>query len=279
MTHKQRGNLVQQVAGPLLAWLATIFVLICALAPGVTAAAISQGYQADQALAAGSLVSVKDGQNGRAQATDVNNSNYLLGVVVGDKDANLAVSTPSDRFQVATTGVVTAFVSNLNGDIKAGDPIGASPIAGVGMKATEAGKIVGVAQEDAKATSRTVEVKSKDGSTKTAIIDTVNVVVQVAYYNPPVPKTAVPTFLQLFVNQIAGKQVSLVRLVASAVIVVGAVIIIGVLLYSAVRSTMVSIGRNPLAQSSIYRGLWQVVVSSLLILVAAMGAAFLVLTR
>jgi hypothetical protein len=51
-----------------------------------------------------------------------------------------------------------------------------------------------------------------------------------------------------------------------------------VLLFSAVRNTMISIGRNPLARNSIYRSLWQVIAASLVMFMAAMGSAYLVLT-
>ncbi len=256
-----------------------LLVLVLALSPSVTAAAISQGYRSDTTLSAGSLVALKDGEKGKAILADTSNSAGLIGVVVGTTEANLAVSSPGDLFQVSTSGQAEAFVSDLNGEVKAGDIIAPSPISGVGMKANESGKVVGTAQSDAKYGSKTVEVKSSDGSTKTAKLGTVAANLQVTYYVAPVQKTYVPQFLQLFANQLAGKQVSLVRIILSAVILIGSLIAVGVLLFSAVRSTMVSIGRNPLAQSSIYRGLWQVIAISILVLGLAMSAAFLVLTR
>jgi hypothetical protein len=248
---------------------------------GVAAAAISQGYQSNDTLKPGVLVSAEQGstQSGKATLADTSNADSLLGVVVKKNEATLAVSSPNDQLQVATSGEVEAFVSDLGGDVKDGDPVGVSPIRGVGMKALEAGKIVGIAQGDVGYSSQTTEVKSSDGKTHQAKIGTVHVQLQIVYYTPPPDKSPIPQFLQVFINNIAGKQVSLVRLVASSLIVMGAMVAIAILLYSAVRSTMVSIGRNPLAQTSIYRGLWQVVFTCLAIFIVALGSAYVVLTR
>lgn len=279
ISHKPMTDFHNRAIGRYLACGLAVLTIVIALAPAVTAAAISQGYRADTTLDAGTLVSIQEGEKGKAVPADTTNSSGLLGIVIGNNEASLAVSSPGDLFQVATSGQAEMFVSDLNGEIKPGDVVAPSPIKGVGMRATEAGKVVGVAQGEAKYGSKTVDVKSSDGTTKTAKLGSAIITLQVSYYVPPVQKTYVPQFLQLFANQIAGKQVSLLRIVLSAIIVFAALVAAGVLLFTAVRSTMVSIGRNPLARSSIYRGLWQVVIASLIIVVLSMGAAYLVLTR
>jgi hypothetical protein len=276
----QKMRTASQLVGRSVALGLSFLLLIMVATPGVVAAAISQGYQSDEDLTPGTLVSAQQSgsQDNKAVLTDSSNADSLLGVVVGSKDATLAVTGPTDKLQVATSGAAEVIVSNLAGDVKDGDPVGASPIRGVGMKAVEAGKIAGVAQGDAVYGDKTVDVQSKTGTVK-AKIGTVKVVMQIAYYVPPPDNSPVPKFLQVFANSVAGKQVSLVRLLASALIILAATIAIAILLYSAVRSTMVSIGRNPLAQASIYRGLWQVVIACLVIFFAALGSAYLVLTR
>lgn len=255
-------------------------MVMVAVAPGVVAAAISQGYRSDQPIVAGTLVSSdKTRQDGLVIPANTDNTDNLVGVVVGDKDATLSVAVPSDSLQVATNGITEVLVADIGGEVKSGDSVTASPLSGVGMKAVEAAKIVGVAQSDAKYNGKTATIKNKQGEEEQVRIGTVPVVIQVAFYVPEVRKSVVPEQLQLFIDSLAGREVSLERLVASAVIVLAAVITIAILLYSAIHNTMISIGRNPLAQGSIYRGLWQVVITSIVIFMVAMGAAYFVLTR
>jgi hypothetical protein len=146
------------------------------------------------------------------------------------------------------------------------------------MKATEAGKIIGIAERDAVIGGQEVAVTDDKGQVTQAKLGTVTVVLQVAYYVPPPDKSPVPQFLQAFVNSLAGKSVSLVRLLGSTVLVLLGTVAVSVLLFSAVRNTMISIGRNPLARTSIYRSLWQVILASLVVFAAALGSAYVVLT-
>ena len=189
------------------------------------------------------------------------------------------MSTPGDKVQIATSGVITAIVSDLGGQIRAGDPVTVSPIRGVGMKASVPARIIGTAQKPAIFGDKTADVTATGGAITKAKLGTVQVAVQVSFYTPPAEKSVIPKWLQLYTNTLAGKDVPLIRVVISSLIVLAALIAVIVLLFSAVRNTMVSIGRNPLAKTSIYRGLWQIVATSVLIFLAAMGAAYLVLTR
>lgn len=254
--------------------------LMVAITPGVVAAAISQGYRSTESLTAGTLVaSDKNDQSGLVVPANIDNAENLVGIVVAEKDATLSVTNPNDSLQVATNGTAQALITDIGGEIKAGDSITASPVSGIGMKASENTKIVGVAQADAKFSGKTTKVKNKDGQEETFQVGTVPVVVQVSFYVPEVKKSPIPEQLQLFVDSIAGKQVALERLVASVAIVLAAVITIAILLYSAIHNSMISIGRNPLAQGSIYRGLWQVIITSFIIFIVALGSAYFVLTR
>lgn len=67
------------------------------------------------------------------------------GLVIGDDSTPSKTAKP---VQLALAGRVPVKVSTINGEIKAGDPITSSGIPGVGMKATKAGRIVGIALEN-----------------------------------------------------------------------------------------------------------------------------------
>ena len=60
----------------------------------------------------------------------------MLGVVINQDSSLLSLSTgKGSEAQVATSGTVPVLVSDINGAVKRGDHITASPIAGVGMRA------------------------------------------------------------------------------------------------------------------------------------------------
>lgn len=244
---------------------------------GAQSAAISQGYKPDGTLAPGALVAIEAAKNAVA-AADPANSNGLLGVVVGPNSANLAVDNTGNLVQVATSGTAQVFVSDLNGPIKTGDQIAPSPIRGVGMKAGDSGKVAGVAQTDfdGSAAIKTASVPTSGGSAQTARIGVIPVAVQVVYYTVPA-KGPVPAFLQQFAVSVTGKTASVAQLVIVLIIVGAALVVVGFLMFAAVRGSIVSLGRNPLAATSIYRGTFQAVAASMTILGVAVAGAYMVL--
>jgi len=95
---------------------------------------------------AGDLLSVGD-NNISAKKSDISQDPYLIGVVSSEP---FMVGSADDGHSVvlALTGRVPVRVNTSNGNIKKGDLITSSGVAGQGMKATSAGKVVGVALED-----------------------------------------------------------------------------------------------------------------------------------
>jgi hypothetical protein len=249
-------------------------------APAALSAAISQGFSATDQLTPGTIVATNSGDKQTVVAADPSNSGRLVGIVVSDRNATLQISGANDKVQVATTGNAVAFVSDINGPILAGDQITASPIKGIGMRATDPGTVVGIAGDSftsAKAT-KTMQVKANDGKNQTVSIGVIPVTIQVAYYGAQ-SKSVVPSFLQRFANTVAGKQVSAARVIIAFLVMLISILTIIVILFSAVRSALISIGRNPLARASIYRGLMQVSITCFVILGVAVGSIFLILSQ
>ena len=129
-------------------WVASL--VLCALVLPVSVSAItslSQGFSTDEALSLGSIVSLKSNTTDRVIAASSSNADSILGVVINDGSSLLTLSNgQEDQVQVATSGMVSVLVSDINGEIKQGDSITASPVKGVGMKATSNAKVVGIAQ-------------------------------------------------------------------------------------------------------------------------------------
>ncbi len=247
------------------------------VAPAALAVAISQGYQASGDVSAGTLVSIQPAKND-VVAADTTNSNGLLGVVVGATASSLAVNSQASLVQVATSGTAQLFVSDINGAVQPGDQIAPSPIKGVGMKASASGKVVGIAQSgfSGQPALKSVTVKTTGGASQTAHIGVIQAVVQVVYYTVPA-KTVLPAYVQQVVQAVGGKPITAARLVLVGVILVAAMVVVGFLMFSAVQGSIISIGRNPLAKTSIYRGVFQAAATSMIILIVAVAGAYIVL--
>ena len=87
----------------------------------------------------------------------------------------------------------------------------------------------------------------------------------------------VPDFLQKLTDSVANKPVSAVRIYVGLGILLATVIIVFSLLYSGVRTSMVSLGRNPLAKKSILRNLFEVVLIGLIVLISGLFGVYLLL--
>jgi hypothetical protein len=104
--------------------------------------------------------------------------------------------------------------------------------------------------------------------------------VNVSYYAAPKDKLngIVPTFLVNAGSSIAGKDLSPLRvLIGFSSLLVGFVVT-GIMLQAAVRSGIISIGRNPLAHASLRRSLLDVLVTSVGVLLVTVIAFYLILT-
>lgn len=240
-----------------------------------------QTYQVDHALSPGTIVSM-NGSNGSVAAADINNIANLFGVVISSDQSLLTFSSPvGNQVQVASTGVADIFVSDINGDIKAGDPITVSTITGVGMKATQNAKIIGIAQESlsGSAGKKNQNIVDSTGKSKTVQLGSVQATIDLSYYYKEASKSVIPIAFQSLANSIAGKQVSPIPiLVCLAIFIIGLGSICA-LLYGAIRGTIISVGRNPMAQAAVYRNLIQVSVLILGILGAIMVSIYLILAK
>jgi len=259
--------------------LGIVLGLIVFMINPVRAAALSQGYKSSEALTSGSLVGLDPTADNTVRLSNTDRVGELLGVVVDNGSSLLSVSSDNANVQVVTTGTATTLVSNVNGDIKKGDGITVSPINGVGMKATAPGRIVGLAQEDfsastAGAVSQTVNAKS--GKQQVAI-GGISLVVSVGYYTPKSADSVLPQSVQNLASFLAGRQVSTFRIITASILLLLGIILVVIILNSAVRSSMESIGRNPLARSAVSSGLFKVLLLTLAILLVTFGSVYFVI--
>lgn len=263
-------------------WATLWVVLICSLVPLVTAqgsSSIAQGfrYGAEGKAVPGTLVSSRSDNPETVVPSSLDNADLILGVVA--KDSTLELSDDDSNLQVVRSGVTQVLVSDINGTVKSGDRVTASPIEGVGMRATENTVVVGIAQanlDDVKVSER--EIVDSSGEMHTVRIGLVPVQIETIFYVGQTDgESYVPGFLQGIADSVAGKQVSPARVIVAAILLLLLFISVAVLLYSATKSSIISIGRNPLSEKSVRRSLLEVGVTSIGILAFAVILIYLVL--
>jgi F0F1-type ATP synthase membrane subunit c/vacuolar-type H+-ATPase subunit K len=274
---KRRGLLAKSMlVVSLVSLLVPLFTTVASASSGV-----SQGYTTKTPdLVAGSMMGLSPNTNTAEPATS-DGSYQLLGLVA-DKPL-IALSDGRNQVQIVISGPAYALVSDLNGTIKAGDKIASSPIVGVGMKATEPGQVVGSAQTDF-SKIKTVEqtITDKSGKKHTTRIGSMQLQVNVSYFagvsaSQSALGSIMPPFFLQAANAIAGEPVSPLRVLIGMLALLFGFVISGIMLQSAVRSGMVSIGRNPLAKKAVRRQLFDVMLTALGVLIVTAIVMYFVL--
>lgn len=263
-------------------WVASL--VLCALVLPVSVSAItslSQGFSTDEALSLGSIVSLKSNTTDRVIAASSSNADSILGVVINDGSSLLTLSNgQEDQVQVATSGMVSVLVSDINGEIKQGDSITASPVKGVGMKATSNAKVVGIAQGKPVNSDNTQQTyKDSENKDHPIRLGEVPVLINVSYYYKQPDKTIIPSAIQNVANALAGKTVNTTPILISGAIFIITLAVVVSIIYSMIRSSIISVGRNPMSQSAVYRDVIQLSALVLGILAVSLTSIYFILTR
>lgn len=253
------------------------------LAGGVAGATtfISQGFFTSSDIAPGSLVSLQNNSTDSVEPATSDNVDNLFGVVLGGSQPSVALSSDqSKQVQVSTNGVEEVLVSDINGAIASGDSITASPISGVGMKASTNIKVIGVAQgKFPNSTAKKQTYKDKSGQTQTVMLGETPVLVNVSEYYVQPNKTLIPPAVQNIANALAGKKVDSLPILVSIGIFIVAMVVVVSIIYSMIRSSIISVGRNPMSQAAIYRNVIQLSALVVVILAVTVMAIYMVLRK
>jgi co-chaperonin GroES (HSP10) len=236
---------------------------------------VTQTYSADTALLRGLIVAVKEGDATKVEAVSALHMERMHGVVVDPNDAPVTLTNEGQRVYVATVGRYDVLVSNQNGTIAIGDYITVSSYNGIGMKAdANQSMVVGkaLAAYDGK---NSIATETVNGN-KVAIG---RIQVDLSVNNNPLARTEanLPEFLRKATESIAHKPVSAVRAYISIGVFFASSIVAGALMYAGVRSSIISIGRNPLGKKNIMRGMIQIILVSLIIFISGIFGVYLLL--
>lgn len=263
------------IAAMLAAWLL--------LATHASAQTVTQGYGADTVLQRGMIVGLK--KDDLRNVEPINSSQYerMHGVVISANESAVLLGREDEKVYVSSCCRYMVLVSNQNGDIGYGDFVTLSAVSGIGMKAGDndpvvLGKAIETFKGDDKATLvGTAKVKNAEGKDQEISIG--HVLVDISIGKNPRLKTDdnLPAMLKKVSEMVAGKPVSPARVYISLAILSVTAMIAGSLIYSAVRSALIAIGRNPLSRKSITRGLFQVVIIGLMVLLSGIFGVYLLL--
>jgi hypothetical protein len=259
-----------------------VFLTMLSLAHPLAAQTVTQGYASDDNLQRGMLVSLKDGDPTKVEPADDGNAKRLHGLVVNPNDAPVTLSNEAQKNFVATVGRYEGLVSDQNGAVKAGDYITVSKVRGIGMRVdTKSENVIGKALEDFDGKSNvlsTTDLKDNGGVTQKVNIGRIMLDIGIGANPLAKPEEVnLPGFLKKATEAIAQKSVSPLRVYISLAILAASVAIAGSMLYAGVRSSMISIGRNPLSKQSITKSLMQVILTSFIVFIIGIFGVYLLL--
>jgi len=262
-----------------LTWV-VFFVTLLGL-PLAAEALVGQAFVATNGLSSGALVAISSSNSNAVTLATNENVSSLTGVVSSYTGQSTA-SVGQGQVLVASSGTSYSLVSDINGPITKGNYITASTVAGVGARAIQSGTMVGTAQVNFSGhepgdISKSVKIGS---IVKTIHIGQIPVQLQVGpeSLDSGGLDSYIPPEVQNLADNIAGHPVAALRLVLAGLLIIIGLVGSSVILYAAVRNSMVSIGRNPLARRYVYRGLLQVMFIVLFLLLLCLGGIYLIIT-
>lgn len=244
-----------------------------------------QGYASDTPLDTGTIVQMAGKDSDRVKIATQPELQNMFGVTVDRNQLSLTLSNgglENETF-VAVSGTYNVLVSTQGGPIATGDYVTLSSVNGIAMKAgTEEKTVFGRAAGsfDGKGvTLGTTTLKDTEGKTnQTVTLGQVAVTIDIKRNpNEKSTKVQVPEILERIGQAIAEKEVSPIRIYLSMAITAVSLIAAIAVLYSGVRSGVISIGRNPMTKKSIFRALLEIILTSILILIIGLFAVYLLL--
>ena len=257
-------------------------VLISIKLTGIlTAQSVTRGYGSDQILQRGMIVGVQKSDPNKVEPINTPRLKTILGIVVNPNDSPITVSSDNQHVFVATSGRYDVLVSDQQGAIGINDYITLSSIAGIGMKANDQqSNILGRASATFDGKNNVLSsmvLSDSKGNQRSVHIGRIRV--DIAIDRNPLMKNnnGAPAILSRAGSAISGKTVSAVRLYLSAIVFIVGTLTAGAMLYAGIRSSIISIGRNPLSKKSIFRSMIGVAFTSIIVFIISVIGVYLLL--
>ncbi len=265
-----------------LAMAALAMLIVASLQHPLLAQSLAQSYGSDTPLQRGMIVGLKQDEPDKVKPLNFESPEHVHGVVIDANDTPVTLTQEGQTIFLASVGRHEVLVSTQNGNIVSGDLISVSALAGIGTKADERVEFVmgkalanydGSANEISKST-----LQEAGGTTREISIGRIPVDISITR-NPLIkPKEPdLPGFLKKISEGIAHKPVSSIRLYTSFAVLLATTILSLSLIYGSVRSSVYSLGRNPLSKKVIFRGMFQVIIVGIIIFITGIFGVYLLL--
>ncbi len=264
----------------------TVFAVVLPVTAADYGGGSVTGYGADAPIDVGTIVQLSGGKDAKlVKVATQKQLQNMFGVVVDKNQLPITLSSEALKNEtfVAVSGTYNVLVSTQGGAISSGDYVTMSAIDGIAMKASTEEKTVfgrAVAAFDGKGVNLgTMKLKDTTGKdNQTVTLGSIAVTIDIKKNpNEKSTKVDVPDFLQRLGQQIAEKEVSPIRIYLSMGITAISLVIALVVIYSGIRNSIISIGRNPMSKKSIFRALFEIILTCLLILIVGLFAVYLLL--
>lgn len=246
----------------------------------LSAQTVNQGFKSDESLRKGMIVAAVEGDETKVEKGNEENFERLKGVVVQKNDSPVTLAEEGNDVFVANTGIYDVLVSDENGEIKSGDYLSFSSLEGIAMKATdEQAIIIGRASQDFNGRDNVIGSQEDKNTKRKVNFGLIKTAVGVGH-NPWLRTekgSTIPKIVERVTTTIAGKPVNTTRAWLATAVFLGTIFIVGVMLYSGSRSSLISVGRNPLSKGVIIKGLLQVVILSVAIFITGLFGVYLLL--
>lgn len=246
----------------------------------LSAQTVNQGFKSDEPLRKGMIVAAVEGDETKVEKGNEENFERLKGVVVQKNDSPVTLAEEGNNVFVANTGIYDVLVSDENGEIKSGDYLSFSSLEGIAMKATdEQAIIIGRASQGFNGRDNIIGSQEDKNTKRKVNFGLIKTAVGVGH-NPWLRNekgNTIPKIVERVTTTIAGKPVNTTRAWLATAVFLGTIFIVGVMLYSGSRSSLISVGRNPLSKGVIIKGLLQVVILSVAIFITGLFGVYLLL--
>lgn len=229
---------------------------------------IARGYITnDTSLQVGMVaaLSTDTSENNLVERATQESEERAVGVVTTIDDALITVASAKAKVLIETEGEVEAYVSDVGGLVRKGDLLTLSPLKGILMKASDTSPTILAVSNADFVIEASQEYTFTDAQVKSARISrlTVSLNRKATGNNSQV---IADTTLRKIGRSIVGKDVGEIRVLIALIIFFIVLIAEGGILYGAISSAIIALGRNPLAGKIIRRELIRVVFIAFVVL-------------
>lgn len=249
-----------------------LVILVAAVGQQALADNVVQGFSATQNVEPGMVVAIDKAADRSVKPAPADNSNLIYGVVVDPSDAPITLVGQNSKVFVATSGTYQVLVTAAAGPIKSGDYISMSNINGIAGKA-QIGQpvILGKAQSGFNGNDNVVATSDN--------VKIGRIYISIGVAKNPIANTdpTLPYVLRKVANSVANKSVPVIRVYTAMLIFLVSLVAAIVILWSGVRSSLISLGRNPLSRHAIFSGMYKVVFTGLGVFIIGLAGVYLLL--